>query len=78
MSELTPCNFCNLNRIRLRAKASGMKVTILNDAHWGMGGSNIYVHPKEVKIAKLTGGENGARKEYFVSWMMEIPDRCQC
>ena len=78
MSELTSCNFCNLGRIRRDAKVKGMKVTILNDASWGMGGSNVYVHPKEIKIEKLDGGENGCRLEFRVSWMMEIPNRCQC
>jgi hypothetical protein len=55
-----------------------MRVTVLSDAHWGMGGENVYVHPKEIKIAKLLGGEDGPRKVYFASWMMEIPSRCCC
>lgn len=78
MSELTPCNFCNLNRIKRRAKENGMKVTVLNDPRWGMGGSNVYVHPKGLKIEKLPGGEDGPRSKYFASWMMEIPARCNC
>ena len=78
MSELTSCNYCNLNRIRRNAKAKGMNVTILSDACWGMGGENVYVHPKEIKIAKLPGGEDGLRSKYFVSWMQEIPHQCCC
>jgi hypothetical protein len=78
MSELTSCNFCKLNRIRRDAKAKGLKVTVLNDARWGMGGSNVYVHPKEIKIEKLSGGENGPRSEFRFSWMMEIPNGCRC
>jgi hypothetical protein len=78
MSELTPCNYCNLNRIKRRAKENGMKVTVLNDARWGMGGSNVYVHPKGLKIEKLGGAEDGPREKYRVSWMMEIPSRCEC
>ena len=78
MSELTSCNFCNLNRIRRDAKVKGMKVTVLNAVMGGLGGSTVYVHPKEVKIAKLPGWEDGPREKYFVSWMMEIPDRCCC
>lgn len=78
MSELTTCNYCNLKRIRRNAKAKGMKVTILRDAHWGMGGENIYVHPREIKIAEFPGGEDGPRSHYFASWMMKIPNKCQC
>ena len=78
MSENTTCNFCKLARIRRNAKEKRLKVTVLNDARWGMGGSNVYVHPKEVKIAKLPEGEDGLRSTYRVSWMMEIPNSCRC
>ena len=78
MSELTPCNHCRLESIKRRAKQNGMKVTVINDARWGMGGSNVYVHPNGLKIEKLGGGEDGPREKYRVSWMMEIPARCEC
>jgi hypothetical protein len=78
MSEMTSCNSCKLNQIRRNAKAKGMRVTVLSDARWGMGGENVYVHPKEIKIAKLSVGEDGPRSAYRVSWMMEIPYRCCC
>jgi len=78
MSELTPCNFCSLARVKARAKEEGKKVTVLADAKWGLGGYNVYVHPKSVKIADLPGGEDGARSEYRSSWMMEIGNKCGC
>jgi hypothetical protein len=55
-----------------------MKVTKLHDATWGMGGVNIYVHPKDVDISKLPGGEDGERAKYHESWYMELPKSCHC
>jgi hypothetical protein len=78
MSELTSCNYCNLERIKRDAWAKKQKVTVLADARWGMGGCNVYVHPKTVKIHKLEGGEDGPRKKYFVAWMMQITTHCAC
>ena len=79
MSELTPCNHCSLKGIRARVKAAGKKkVTVLQDAIWGMGGHNVYVHSKDVDISKLKGGEEGERRKYFVAWFMEIGERCGC
>ena len=78
MGELTSCNYCRLKSIERRAKEQGKKVTVLNDARWGMGGSNVYTHPKKINIKKLEGGEDGPRAEYRVSWMMTIPARCEC
>lgn len=78
MSELTECNYCKLSKIRASVRQSGNKVTLLADAKWGMGGVNVYVHPKAVDIRKLVGGEDGNRAQYRVSWMMEVPDHCCC
>lgn len=75
---MTPCNFCKLRDIRLFSKERGLKVTVLSDAGWGMGGKNIYVHPVDVKIAELSGGEDGVRSRYRQSWMMYIPHKCAC
>ena len=78
MGDLTSCNLCKLRAIRRRAKEAGKVVTVLPDATWGMGGVNVYVHPKSVDVRELPGGEDGPRAEYRVSWMMEIPERCEC
>ena len=78
MSEFTQCNYCSLQQIRSRAKAKSWKVTKITNSKWGMGGVNIYVHPKDIKIFDLKGGEDGERSKYRVSWFMELPERCCC
>ena len=78
MSELTSCNYCRLQRIKARAKKEGTNVTLLDDAKWGMGGVNVYIHPKEVKIKDISGGEDGDRKKYFACWFMALGDHCEC
>lgn len=66
-------NYDTFQRIKERAKTNGLKVTKLYDAHWGMGGVNVYVHPKEIDILKLSGDEDGERAKYRVAWFMELP-----
>jgi hypothetical protein len=78
MSELTPCNFCSLIRIRKKAAQEHLKVTILRDANWGMGGVNVYKHPPEINIRELPGGERGPRAQYHVAWFMDLGDHCEC
>jgi hypothetical protein len=78
MSELTQCNYCSLRRIRRDAKREKKRVTILSDARWGMGGVNVYVHPRDVNVSRLRGGEDGPRREYFVSWFMQLTQHCCC
>ena len=75
---MSDCNYCSLQRIKRDARKDGLTVTVLRDAAWGMGGQNVYVHPKGVKIAKLPGGEDGERAKYRQSWFMELPDGCRC
>jgi len=72
------CNYCDLRIIKRNAKASGKSVTVLEDATWGLGGKNVYVHPPSVKIEDLPGGEDGERKQYRVAWFMSIPVQCVC
>jgi len=73
-----PCNYCSFQKIKSRAKADKKKVTVLRDARWGMGGVNIYVHPPKVDVSKLSDGEDGERRQYFVAWFMELPSHCCC
>lgn len=75
---MSQCNRCLLNAMKRDARASGLTVTTLADAEWGMGGRNVYVHPSNVKIAVLAGGEDGERKQYWKAWMMSIPNKCEC
>ena len=74
MSELTSCNHCGLKFFKARAKLDNKKVTKL-DGDFGLGGYDIFVHPKDVKIEK---GNKEQRDSYFVSWMMEIGTFCEC
>lgn len=78
MSELTQCNYCSLQHYHSEAKAKQLKVTVLPDAKFGLGGVNVYVHPKDVSIKELSGGEDGERKQYRQAWFMELPERCCC
>jgi len=75
---MSECNFCKLQRWRRQAKEKGTKITLLNDATWGMGGINVYEHPKEINISKLPGGEDGEREKYRIAWFMGLGDRCEC
>ena len=72
MSELTPCNYCSLRRIREHAKEDNLKVTLIPSSF--MEGTDVYVHPKDVKIKAL----DNTREQFFEAWLMEIPNKCCC
>jgi hypothetical protein len=72
MSELTTCNYCNLQGIRCRAKKEKKKVTLIPAMG---GGTDVFVHPKNICIRELSLQK---RKDYFTAWLMEISDRCVC
>lgn len=74
MSELTPCNYCNLDRIRLRAKRQGQAVTTKVDDH---GWTDVYVHPLDV-TALPDRGHDDEWSKYQVASMMKITDHCVC
>jgi len=74
MSDLTRCNYCNLKSIKRRAKSKGLVVT-KRSGDFGLGGMDVFVHPKEIKICV---GDKVQRDKYFVSWLMEIPKYCCC
>jgi hypothetical protein len=74
---MATCNFCNLRAIKNRAKKTGMKVTVIYSTRMGhLGGKEIYVHPKNMKLGLNVSEDN--HKKYWVSWMMEIPESCTC
>lgn len=74
MSELTPCNFCNLGNIKDRAKQSGQIVTMLID---NMGWTDVYVHPSDVtEFAKRSHDDEWS--PYQVASLMKITDHCVC
>jgi hypothetical protein len=74
MSELTTCNYCNLNHIKDDAKRNKQKVTVV-PAKGKLGGFDVYVHPRGIVIEFLTKRES---KPYWVAWMWEITDHCAC
>jgi hypothetical protein len=74
MSELTTCNHCKLQRIRRDARAEGKRV-VLETSRWGMGGVEVYVHPKAVNWRLCTVN---MKRRYWVSWMMEVTEHCVC
>jgi hypothetical protein len=46
-----------------------------------MGGTDVFVHPKDVDITKLPGlkvPDHPTRNIYFAAWLMEIPKKCEC
>ena len=73
MSELTPCNYCNLNSIRRHAKERRLTgTTKANEDGW----TDVYVHPPNV--TEFPVDKNGERSEYFALSMMQITDHCVC
>jgi len=83
MSELTSCNFCNLQAIRRDAKRDKLKI-IKRRSISALGGYDIYAVPKTVNIPRTIIGctENNEgdsfHTKYFVGWMMEIGTHCEC
>ena len=85
MSSLTQCNYCSLRDIRRRARKEKKRVVLLPSSF--MGGTNVFVVPKEIKKKDVMGWKgpsdnlpNGDSnyERYKVSWMMEVPDHCCC
>jgi len=73
MSELTPCNYCNLQAYKRRAKERGQKVTVLNNRQHG--GKDVYMHPDFVKVDQ---NSKELYEEYRIAWFMELPNSCFC
>lgn len=72
MSELTPCNYCNLRRIQRRAERQGKRVMLKpSPYHVWTGGQDVY-------LIDTTGERRPTRKRQWVAWMAEIPDHCVC
>jgi len=67
VSEITPCNYCSLNKIKKNAKDQGLIVTNI--------GRHYYKHPPKVDINLLDEKE---RRKYFSAWFMELTNHCCC
>ena len=76
MSELTQCNYCSLQEVRSQAKRDGLKVSLRPGWY---GGTDIFVHPKDVKIPSgQQDDDSPLRMKYCARWMMEIGRSCCC
>lgn len=73
MSELTPCNFCTLRRIKARAKKKDQRV-IATPAKNSLGGTDVLVYPKHLGAKDARAD----RKQYKVARLMKITDKCCC
>lgn len=69
---MADCNHCYLQKIRSRAKQKGKKVTLRTNYN---GVTSVYVHPRDVNIARLSESE---REKYYSFWMLGWPNRCCC
>jgi hypothetical protein len=77
MSELTTCNYCNLEAIKADARKKKYCVTLMGLPKSKLGGIEVYVHPKDMPITQLNQKEEGTKK-YWVAWMWVITDHCVC
>lgn len=71
------CNYCALEDIKRRAKETNKKVTVRDNAKWGMGGVNVYMHPSDVRLSNVIE-DSKIHDKYFVAWFMELPNHCCC
>ena len=85
MSELTPCNYCNLKRFRHTAKKRGNKI-ITSPSEFMGGGMCVFEVPNEKGFTLPPYREpsafypNGDKvyQKYSIGWMMSIPEKCVC
>lgn len=73
MSELTPCNYCTLRRIKARAKKKDQRVTT-TPAKNSRGGIDILMYPRHLGAKDARAD----RKKYKVAWLMKITNKCCC
>jgi len=83
MSDLTPCNYCTLTRIKFNAAKVDKKVILIHSNF--MGGTDVFVVPKDMNKVpdyREPSSEfpNGCEvyQKYHASWLMSIPDHCCC
>lgn len=74
MSELTPCNYCNLKSIE-EIKPAGAKVEMVSNGGW----TDVYVVPAGETLDTRQDPETGNHlsKQWKASLMI-VPDHCCC
>lgn len=81
MSDMTPCNYCNLKAIRKRNKGKGMTIRLTTEGvDSRLGGVNVIVYPSTLRIPPYKQAEERAKflKDHFVAWFMELTGYCCC
>lgn len=73
MSELTPCNYCTLRRLRSSAESQGKVVTLRRGSTVPTDESfphsiSVYVHRPDEEPAE----------GHFSAWFAELTDHCCC
>ena len=69
MSELTPCNYCNLRRIKADARATGKQVTVVAaKPEYGFRGYDVFIH----------GAGEPPKEGKHVAWFMDLSEHCCC
>lgn len=70
MSELTPCNYCNLEVYRRVAEKQGKEVTLVREPDEVFRGAVIVlIHPP---------GASPNRDLHFAAWFGALTDHCVC
>ena len=72
------CNLCRMKQIRRDAKRNKMRVTVLHDTNFKLGGVNVYVHPRDVKITAAVVRDEAIHDKHFVAWFMAFGAMCEC
>jgi hypothetical protein len=70
------CNHCTYKRFKKEAKAKG-EVLTQTPARWGMGGVEVFMHPKDVSMEGVDEDDERWEK-YHVAWFMELTNECAC
>lgn len=72
MSELTPCNYCNLKWEQRHAAKTG-KVVVVRPA-----AERDKTFPKAMEVLVHKPGEEPDSKKHFRMWFAELSDHCVC
>lgn len=85
MSELTRCNYCNLQALKRQAKAEGKRVVrrpskFLNGIDVWLVPKGEQLPPPKDMIDPCNAYPNGnlAYAKYHVAWFYSLSDRCCC
>lgn len=77
---MSRCNYCSHRQLKKLAKDKGMKLTIIRETEYALGGVNVFMSPPEITREYLKTLVRGTpeREKYLVAWYMELTDHCCC